>query len=70
VGNVATNLAAIGYFSWQASPLWGIALVMAAANLFGSFAGTWFALQDLPAKAPELIPGMKPIACSVCTWYT
>jgi len=45
VGNVATNLAAIGYFSWQASPLWGVALVMAAANLFGSFAGTWFALR-------------------------
>ncbi len=45
VANVATNLAAIAYFSWQADPLWGVALVMAAANFLGSFSGTWFALR-------------------------
>lgn len=45
VANVATNVAAIGYFSWQAEPLWVLGAWMAGCNLLGAFAGTWLAFR-------------------------
>lgn len=45
VGNVATNLAAIAYFSWQAQPIWLLGIWMALCNVAGSLFGTWFAFR-------------------------
>lgn len=45
VVNVATNLAALGYFLPNGYVIALLALVMALANVSGSIAGTWLALR-------------------------
>lgn len=45
VANVATNVAAIATFAWQAQPMWVLGLWMAACNVAGSLFGTWFAFR-------------------------
>lgn len=45
VGNVATNVAAIAFFSWQAQPIWLLGMWMAFCNVAGSLFGTWFAFR-------------------------
>ncbi|WP_374494145.1 sulfite exporter TauE/SafE family protein [Zoogloea sp.] len=43
--NVATNVAAIGFFASHGPLLWTVGLVMAACNLVGAHVGTWLALR-------------------------
>lgn len=43
--NVATNLAALGFFSLNVSVLWKVGLVMAACNLVGAVTGSRLALR-------------------------
>lgn len=39
IANVATNLAAIGVFALSGAPLWGLGLIMGAANMLGGLLG-------------------------------
>lgn len=43
--NVATNLAALGFFSVNVDVLWKVGLVMAACNLVGAVTGSRLALK-------------------------
>jgi uncharacterized membrane protein YfcA len=43
--NVATNLAAIGYFSANVEVMWKLGLLMAACNLAGAVTGSRMALR-------------------------
>ncbi|NTV10584.1 MAG: TSUP family transporter, partial [Zoogloea sp.] len=44
--NVATNLAAIVYFTSHGAVLWEVAVVMAACNLAGAQVGSYLALRN------------------------
>ncbi|HET6742812.1 MAG TPA: TSUP family transporter, partial [Kribbella sp.] len=39
IANVATNLAAIAVFALSGAPLWGLGLIMGAANMLGGLLG-------------------------------
>ena len=71
VVNVATNLAALGYFLPNGYVLPLLALLMAVVNVSGSFSGTWLALKHGSAFVRQvflLLVGVLIIKFACDTW--
>jgi uncharacterized membrane protein YfcA len=68
VVNFASNLAALGVFTWQGTVLWSVALPMAAAQLVGGLAGSQVALRGGDRLVRRVLLGVVAALVAKLAW--
>ena len=68
--NVATNLAAIGFFVGNVELMWKLAAVMAACNLTGSIIGSRMALKHGTGFVRKMFLGVVLVLIARLTYDT